>query len=100
MTEKWIRAGGVIIVIVLLVGLGAPPAAGSQPPPAGQQEFVPVDQLPQAESLPAAPLVIGAYGFVWIALLAYLWSVRRRLNGVERELASMARRVSSPDRSA
>lgn len=87
-------------VIVLLVGSGTAVVAASQPPPAGQQEFVPVDQLPQAESLPAAPLVMGAYGFVWIALLAYLWSVRRRLDGVERELANVARRVSSPERRA
>ena len=82
---------------VLVVGLGVAMAA-SQPPPSGQQEFVPVDQLPRAESLPAAPFVIGAYAFVWLALLAYLWSVRRRLDSVERELADVARRMSSPDR--
>jgi CcmD family protein len=72
-------------------------AAQAQPPPA-QQEFVPVDRLPQAEQMPAAPLVIGAYAFVWVALLGYVWSVRRRLNKVERELADVARRMAASGR--
>ena len=101
MTEKRqrVRAWVVIALIVLLAGQAAAMAAAfQQPPPAQQQEFVPVSELPQAEQLPAAPLVIAAYAVVWVALLAYLWSVRRRLDKVERELADVARKMSASER--
>ena len=39
-----------------------------QPPP-GQSEFVPVDSLPPSDQLPAAPLLIAAYAFVWLAVM-------------------------------
>ncbi len=101
MTEqrRRVRAWVLIGVIGLLAGQAAARAATVQPqPPPAQQEFVPVSELPQAEQLPAAPLVIAAYAFVWVALLAYLWSVRRRLDKVERELVDLARKVSAPGR--
>jgi len=56
-------------------------------------EFVPVNQLPQAEQVPAAPLLIAAYAFVWVALLFYVWSVWRRLGRVERDMDALARRT-------
>jgi len=49
--------------------------------------------LPQSEQLPAAPLVIGAYAFVWVALMVYVWSLWRRMAKLERELADLQRRV-------
>ena len=61
-------------------------------PPAGQSEFVPVDKLPAAEQLPAAPLLITAYAFVWVAVLFYLWTIWRRLNKVESEMRALERR--------
>ena len=64
-------------------------------PPEGQSEFVPIDQLPPADELPAAPLLIAAYAFVWIAILAYLWSIWRRLNKVESDMQSLAQRSRS-----
>ena len=54
-------------------------------PPKHQDEFVPVSELPPQDQLPAAPLLISAYTFVWVALFGYLFSVARRLNGVQRE---------------
>jgi len=39
-------------------------------------------------------LLIGAYIFVWIALLVYVWSIWRRLGQVERELAALSRRLA------
>ena len=62
-----------------------------QPPPA-QGEFVPISQLPPGDQLPAAPLLIVAYAFVWLALLAYLWSIWRRLGRVEADLQTLERR--------
>jgi CcmD family protein len=68
-------------------------AQGSQPP--AQEGFVPVDQLPNQEQLPAAPLVAAAYGVAWAAVLIYVWFLWRRLARVERELADVARRMNS-----
>jgi hypothetical protein len=69
-------------------------------PPSGQSEFVPVSQVPVTDQLPAAPLVIAAYAFVWVALLLYVWSIWRRLTRVEADLQSLSRRVGerSPTR--
>jgi CcmD family protein len=60
----------------------------------GQSEFVPVDQLPATEQLPAAPLLIGAYIFVWVALMAYIWSIWRRLAKVERDISEVSQLVA------
>ena len=69
-------------------------AAQQQPPKTADSEYVPVTGGEQ-EQLPAAPLVIGAYAVVWIAVVLYLWSIWRRLAHVEREIAHVARRVES-----
>ncbi len=88
-----------VAVAIALVGSSAWLTASAQPPPpSALQEFVPVDQLPAAESLPAAPLVIAAYAVAWVAILGYLWSVWKRLGKVERELADVTRRMSPPER--
>ena len=76
---------GAIGISVLL--LCAPLAAQQpQPQPQQQEEFVPVSQLPAQDQLPAAPLLVIAYAFVWLALFAYLVSVARRLSYVQREV--------------
>jgi CcmD family protein len=71
---------------LLLVLSLAPVAHAQQPPPQPQDEFVPVSELPPQDQLPSAPLLIGAYAFVWLALGGYVLSVARRLNTVQREL--------------
>ena len=60
--------------------------------PAGQGEFKPADTLPPADQLPAAPLLITAYAFVWVAVLFYVWTIWRRLNAVESEMHALERR--------
>ena len=62
-------------------------------PPAGQSEFVPVESVPLADQLPAAPLLVTAYAFVWIAVMVYLWSIWRRLNTVETEMRALAQKM-------
>lgn len=54
--------------------------------PQQQDEFVPIEQLPPQDQLPAAPLLVAAYSFVVLALFAYVLSVARRLGSVQREL--------------
>jgi CcmD family protein len=62
-----------------------------QPPPA-QSEYVPLKDLPPTENVPAAPFLIAAYAFVWIAAMFYLWTIWRRLNRVEGEMRALAQK--------
>jgi CcmD family protein len=68
--------------------------------PVVPEGFEPVGDRPPAEQLPAAPFVMAAYAFVWVALLGYLWSIWRRLGAVERELADLTRRIEDAGRRA
>ena len=81
---------GVLVAVWSFV-LTAAPALAFQPP-RQQDEFLPVSQLPQADRLPAAPLIVAAYAFVWIALMAYLWSIWRRIGKIEADLRTLERR--------
>jgi len=64
-----------------------------------QKEFVPVQPGTLQESIPAAPLVFIAYGFVWVALAVYVVVIWRRLASVERELGDLNRRLGAAKRS-
>jgi CcmD family protein len=80
-----------ILLVFVALALAAPVAtAEAQPPP--QTEFVPVDEIPPGEQIPAITLVATAYGFVWVLLLGYVWSIARRLQKVETELADLESR--------
>jgi CcmD family protein len=69
-------------------------AAQQQPPPRpAQDEFVPIDELPPSEQLPAAPLLIAAYSVAWVVVAGYLFSIWRRMGRVEHDLAEIGRRV-------
>jgi CcmD family protein len=116
------RTLGVLAVVSLLAGMTCASLAAQRPsneppsplpqqnmpplsqqPPAGTQPqqlegFVRADQLPQREELPAAPLVMAAYAVAWTAILLYVWSIWRRLNRVEREIADVTRRVQANTR--
>ena len=54
--------------------------------PEQQNEFIPIDQLPPQDQLPAAPLLVAAYAIVVVALFVYVMSLARRLTSVQREL--------------
>jgi CcmD family protein len=54
--------------------------------PTQTDEFVPISQLPAQDQLPAAPLLVTAYAFVWLVLFAYVVSVGRRLTKVQHEV--------------
>jgi CcmD family protein len=83
----------VTLTAVLLLAGAVPAVVTAQQTPSSQDGFVPVDQLDPKEELPATPLVAAAYGIAWAAVLFYVWSVWRRLNQVERELAEVNRRL-------
>jgi CcmD family protein len=91
------KALGTLMVTLLLL---TAPAFAQQPaskaPAAAQDGFVPVDApLNAQDTIPAPRLVAIAYGFIWVVLFGYLWSVRSRLATVEREMASISRRAAS-----
>src|SRR6476646_8843120 len=97
MTKRLFAVGGIVLLSAQLFALQAPSGqtpAGQAPP--GQGEFLPVDQLPPSEQLPAAPLLITAYAFVWIAVFFYVWTVWRRLNKVEAEMRVLEKRQRTP----
>jgi CcmD family protein len=75
--------------VASMIALGAT-AFALQPP---QTEFVPMNSLPPADQLPAAPLLIAAYAFVWVAVMVYLWSIWARLGKVERDMQTLQQRV-------
>ena len=89
-----------IVWIFLVIAMLIPSAAAfaqQQPPPkpAAQDGFVPIDQLQPKEELPAAPLVMAAYAVAWLVVFAYVWSLWKRLQKVEAEIADVSRRVAS-----
>jgi hypothetical protein len=61
-------------------------------PPAAPNGYVPIDQLPPAAQLPAAPLLIAAYAFVLVAVLLYVWTIWHRLNKVEHDMRALSQR--------
>lgn len=91
------------LLLLLLLTTGVAAAAGDQsasaaqapPTTAAQEEYVPIDELPDSEKLPAAPFLVSAYVIVWGVLLLYVWTLWRRLGRVEADLRE-ARRVSGP----
>ena len=71
--------------------LTSAPAFALQPP-TGQSEFVPARDLPPAETIPAAPLLVTAYAIIWVLVMFYLWTIWRRLNKVETEMRALEQR--------
>jgi hypothetical protein len=67
--------------------------------PAVAQEFAKVDDAAR-EQLPATPYVGLAYGFIWIALLVYMFVVARRLGRVQGDLQDLRRRLEQTDADA
>jgi CcmD family protein len=90
-----------LLILLATVVLTATPhpaaAARSQPPDiaAATDEFVPVTDLPPEEQLPAVPLVLIAYAFIWMAVLAYVFAIWKRLSGVQREIESLRKTLRS-----
>lgn len=98
--------GAVAVTVLVLCGgtspawADAPPvvvALDLQPGPAGDG-FEPVGQVPAQEQLPAAPMVMAAYAVVWVLTAAFVISVWRRLDKVERELRDVEQRVAQEAR--
>ena len=91
------RAAAIVILAFTMLAPAAPAAGGmhgDQPQPP-QEEFVPIDQVPPEDQLPAAPLLIAAYAVVWLIVFGYLWSLWRRQSAVEQEMRELSRRADA-----
>ena len=91
------RIGTLVVSLLLLAAPAfAQQPAPKSPPSAASDVFVPVSEpINPQDAMPAPRLVAIAYGFIWVALFVYLWSVRSRLARVEREMETVSRRVAS-----
>ncbi len=87
---RLLRVCLVVLALTAPAMSSAAAAGGLQPQP--PKEFVPVDSIPAGEQIPAINLVAAAYGFVWFAVLGYVWSIARRLKTVESELTTLESR--------
>ena len=75
-----------VVVLLFLLTCAVTPLIAQQPAqPQQQNEYVPIDQLPPQDQLPAAPLLVTAYSVVMVGLFGYVLSVARRLTTVQRE---------------
>ena len=84
------------LLTALLSMMLSAPVLLAQPPQ--QNEYVPIDQLPPQEAMPAAPLLIAAYIVVWLGLMAYLFWIWRRIARVEADMQALRRRTSGSGR--
>ncbi len=85
-----------LVLAVAVIAVAPRPSYAQQPTLAPAQEgFVPVDELPGKEELPAARLVMAAYAVAWIVVFGYLFSIWRRLDRVERDIAVVSRRIDA-----
>ena len=85
MTKSFRRA---LPILLVLIAVSIAYAQPQQPPPG----FVPAEQVPESEQIPAINLVAAAYGFVWIAVVGYVLSLASRLKKVEREVGELERK--------
>lgn len=89
----WLGRAAAIAALSLALWTGGATASAfqaAQPKPPAQDEFVPINELPPQERLPAATFLIVAYSIVWLGLTGYVWSLWRRMGKVEQELAQVA----------
>ena len=93
MVKDLVRVSGLVLALAMgaaTVSMAAQPE--TKPPvatPAATDGFVPVTDLPPAEQLPAAPLVLSAYAFIWVAVLVYVGLLWRKLGAVQKDLDAL-----------
>lgn len=80
-----------LVCAVALFAAG-PLVVAAQPQPS-PDEFVPLSEVPPEEQIPAINLIAAAYGFVWIAVVGYVWSLGRRVQQAEADLAALERKA-------
>src|SRR4051812_3952488 len=98
--KKHVKRMAGVVAVTLAVIAAAPLVAGAPQQPQAQADasregYVPMKDLPPAEQLPAAPLVLGAYAIIWVGVFVYVWTIARRLTSVDRELGALRRMIDT-----
>lgn len=93
-TVHWVTLTTAVL-IAGAIGAVAPGVAAAQPEQVN--EFVPIDELPPEDRLPAAPFLVAAYSVVWLLAFGYLWGLSRRLSGVEQDVQDLRRSSGGRD---
>jgi CcmD family protein len=83
---RLLRVGAIVAVLF------ASPMTTMAMQPEPPKGFVPADTIPPGEQIPAIRLVAAAYGFVWLAVFGYVFSIAKRLKTVETELSALESR--------
>ena len=86
--STWRVVGGLVLTLANTV-LHAQPE-GTLPPQL--EGFVPLGQVPPSDQLPAAPLLIAAYAFVWMAVLGFVGVTWRKVTRATDELSQLRQR--------
>lgn len=89
MWKCWMRTRGrwaTACASAAFVCRGVTVLAQAQEPLSG---FVPIEQVPRADQLPAAPLLISAYAFIWVAVMVYVWTLWIRMARVEADIRAL-----------
>ncbi|MES1164468.1 MAG: CcmD family protein [Verrucomicrobiota bacterium] len=81
------RRAGTVMRLMTMVAVNVT-AAVALAVPAGAQEFVKVDDGVR-DQLPATPFLGAAYGFIWVAMLAYVLMMARRMGRVQNQLQEL-----------
>jgi len=79
------RVATIVGTVATLAGLGGPALA---------QVFDKFNESAR-EEMPATPFVAGAYAFIWVALLAYVFLIARGLRRAEADVAELRRRLDA-----
>ena len=98
MLRRWLTASSCVVLTFALTAMPLLAQAPAGQASAAQDGFVPVTELPASQQLPAAPYLVGAYAFIWLAVMFYLWSIWRRLGKVEREMRTLEGRSQRSER--
>ncbi|MCC7539918.1 MAG: CcmD family protein [Deltaproteobacteria bacterium] len=80
-------------------GKAQPDDRHMSPAEARAQQFQRVEG-PQTEAIAAGPLLVGAYGAIWVLLFGYLFLVARRQAATRAELVSLEKLVAGKARAA
>jgi CcmD family protein len=93
--RSFVVAGRAVVALVVVLGLRHALVLAQEP----QKTFTSVPGgAVVTETLAAGPLVFIAYGFVWVALLVYIFMLWRRTGKVEAELLDLTNRLHSGKR--
>jgi CcmD family protein len=90
-SNRWVLVlrASLVTLLLLVAGRVAVIAQGDG--------FVKFQGVPQ-DTMPASPMVLAAYGFVWAALLVYVFLLWQRIGRVEHELADVNAKLSARKR--